>query len=195
MKTIIGILIAFVVCLGAATANAQTTFAGQGVSQTATNEYYIVPAGDGYAQIQYVNVNSDKAGATLRFFTPSQNSLVLTNTQSIGSSNITFTSNSTLTNGDYVVIRHATGNQWKYNVGAATATNVFLSMPLSNAIVAGDVLTEYSVAGSVLWGALTNSLNAGGAGIFNGPLAKPVVVEIDSTSAGALNVVAGEYKR
>ena len=194
MKNILSLVIALTACLSTASLHAQTTFAGQGVSQSATNEYYIVPAGDGYARIQYVNVNSDKAGATLRFLNPSGNAIVLTNAQSSGS-NITFTANTTLTNADFIVIRHATGNQWKYNVGAATATNVFLSMPLSNAIVAGDVLTEYRVAGMVVWGALTNSLDAGGAGIFNGERAKPVVVEIDSTSAGALNVVSGQYQR
>lgn len=177
-----------------AQAQVNATFAGQGDAQSGTNTWFLVPAGPGNAQIQFINAASDKAGSFIVFYTNAQ-SIVLTNTPAAGTSNITFTSNSTLTNGDFLVIRHATGNTFKYNVGAATATNVFLSRPLSNAVVSGDVLTEYRTAGRVAWGAATNSLPSYGSGIFNGPFGMPVLVELDSTSAGALNVVSGEYKR
>ncbi len=182
--------------LGVLHANAQSlTFAGQGTAQTATNHWFLVPAGSGNARIEFINAGSDKGGALITFLNPSGTQIVLTNTPAAGTSNITFTSNSTLTNGDAVVIRHQTGNTFKYNVGAATATNVFLSMPLSNAVVNGDVLVEYQRAGRVLWGVQTNSLNAAGAAIFNGLWAQPVLIELDTTSAGALNVVSGSYAR
>ncbi len=182
---------------GVSLANAQSvTFAGQGTVQSATNIWFLVPPGDGSPRVEFINAASDKAASFIAFYNPSGNQIVLTNTPTAGTTNITFTSNSTLTNGDFVVIRHsATGNTWKYQVGAATATNVFLSMPLSNAVVAGDVLQEYQRAGRVAWGAATNSLNANGGGIFNGLRAQPVLVELDSTSAGNLNVVSGIYAR
>lgn len=172
-----------------------TTFAGQGDTQSGTNTWFLVPAGPGNARIEFINAATDKATAYISFFTNRAAAIVLTNTPAAGTSNITFTSNSTLTNGDALVIRHQTGATYKYNVGSATGTNVFLTRPLSNAVVSGDVLNEYALAGRVAWPATTNSLNAAGSGIFNGPWGQPVLVELDSTSAGALNVVSGSYSR
>jgi len=193
MKNIIAII---VLLAGICTAAAQvpSTFSVNGNAQSASNHWAYVPAGNGNAQIQFINVASDKAGSYVTFRNPSGASIVLTNTPAAGTTNIAFTSNTTLTNGDVFVIRHATGNAYRYHVFSATGTGISTLNPLSNAVVAGDVLQEYTLGGRVLWGATTNSLGSG-AGLFSGGWAQPVLIELDSTAGGGLNVVSGEYKR
>lgn len=169
-----------------------------------TNSYVIITTHsfNGAApRIQYINAGSDKTGSKIQFYTSGQPDLVtatnstttlfVANTNGIGTVNM------------FIVIQHL--NNDTYELGRIASftgqTNIVLFNAPSTTAVPGDILYGQTSSGSIL----TSTNNANGAtplqkidmsgpGIYTGLQKKPLLMILDTTSAGDINAVNATFR-
>lgn len=149
-------------------------------------------------RVQYLNAASDKAGSAVQFYrVTSQITATYTN------STTTLPVNTTNTGVNWrsgtVIVRHLADDSYEKRTltNNTGSTNVVVTAAPLGTVLPGDIL-YYAVtsgAGTINWGASTNSLGPTAGGIYIGQKAKPLLLEIDATTYGALNVVSGDYVR
>lgn len=140
--------------------------------------------------VTYVSATSDKSTSKILFYN------VATSTGITGA-NTTTSIPVTATNGfaanDILIIEHQTTDTYERRiVSSVTATAVVVTVAPTTATVSGDVLHDCTTASSIPVGAAT--VSAIGNGIYVGQAKKPLLVEVDGTSACTLNAVTANYR-
>lgn len=170
------------------------TFAGQGNAGTTLSSYAIPADGNGTPRVQYINGTSDKSTSKFTFYTPGFSSLVTLATNA--SQAIVYAAGSLFSASDIVLLRHVSSASYeRLVVSSTTSTNITFSSNLASAVVAGDILYKMTSKGTIPVGATTKEINAGSGGVFNGLYSKPILVDLDGTSAVTINVASGIYEK
>jgi hypothetical protein len=145
--------------------------------------------------ITYLNATSDKAGSIVQFYTAGTPRTVnYTNSTTTLYLDSTNTSGQFTTNGGIVVIRHTATDTYERRilVFGSSLTNLLVTVAPTAAVVPGDFVYPMTTAGFIPCGAATLSLV--GNGIYAGLPGKPLLFELDGTSAVQVNAWAVEYK-
>jgi hypothetical protein len=190
---IVGIL--FLSILGL---QAQETFAGPGTGTT-TLSYCVAGPSSAYntkltgtPRLQYINATSDKAASVIQFYTagaPASVTGLSTNGQKvIKMAGTGYASN------DVLVVRSVSNNTYaRCVVTTNSTTTVTVAANLPWDLVTNDQVWKMTAGGSIPVGAATKELNAGAGAVYNGQKAKPLLFEIDGTSACHINAAAGYF--
>jgi len=185
---------------------ADTGFAVGTTNGATTLSYAVVPIGGSTAdascpRVQFINAGSDLATGKVQFY-----SVLDSITATYTNSTTTLFVNTTNTVGENwqagtVLIRHLAGGGYyeKRTLAANTgSTNIVVTVAPLGAVLPGDIVYYVSTtgAGTIFWGASTNSLGgSSAAGLYVGQRQRPLLLEINATTAGAINVVSGDYIR
>ena len=191
------------VMASAAPQPASTGFAVGTTNGATTLSYAVIPVGgdtaaDSAPRVQFINAGSDLATSQVQFYR-----VLSSITATYTNSTVTLFVNSTNTGDAWqsgtVLIWH--GLDGKYEKRTLTAntgsTNVVVTAATLGAVRPGDKLYKVTTtgAGAITWGASTNSLVGTGSALYIGQRQSPLLVEINATTAGAINVVSGDYIR
>lgn len=176
---------------------AADTFGGTGTDIGTTNCYYVASAlGNGVPRVQYFNITSDKSGSVITIFTPSAEKTASLATNA--SQAVVYLDNSatTFAAGDCVVFRRIVDDSYqRLTVSSATTTNVTMVQNLGATVAIGDIFYRMTSRGTIAVGAATKELNAASGALINGLSGKPLLVDIDGTSACQVNVISGVYEK
>jgi len=201
MKNLVKLLAVLAFIVSAFTVTAQTlpprlVFAGTGTAIGSTNSHYIVPAnGVGAPLITSWDVTGD-TGSTLRFFTPSANTILTAATAVSPGTNLTCVGTGFSANDTVVLWHKITDTYERLVVASASATNVTTTAAIASAAVAGDILFKMALAGSATGVTNTAGVQRSSAGgLFAADVNKPILVQFTGTSAASINSVAGTYVR
>lgn len=201
MKNLLKLLAGLAFTVSAFTVTAQTlpprlVFAGTGTAIGSTNSHYIVPAnGVGAPLITSWDVTGD-TGSTLRFFTPSANTILTAATAVSPGTNLTCVGTGFSANDTVVLWHKITDTYERLVVSTASATNVTTTAAIAAAAVAGDILFKMALAGSATGVTNTSGVQRSSAGgLFAADVNKPILVQFTGTSAASINSVAGTYVR
>lgn len=201
MKNLLKLLAVLAFTASAFTVTAQTlpprlVFAGTGTAIGSTNSHYIVPAnGVGAPLITSWDVTGD-TGSTLRFFTPSANTILTAATAVSPGTNLTCVGTGFSANDTVVLWHKITDTYERLVVSTASATNVTTTAAIAAAAVAGDILFKMALAGSATGVTNTAGVQRSSAGgLFAADVNKPILVQFTGTSAASINSVAGTYVR
>lgn len=196
-KLISTLLVLAVVCLPA------QLFAQSGLKSTATGGTdvgttlcYAVISANGNNQsapvLTYLNATSDKAASVVQFYTagtPVRADVASSTTNLVVASGDTngFAAN------DVVIIRHLATDTYERRILTpnTTATNLNLTVAPTTTVAVGDLIYKATAAGSIPVGNATKELV--GPGIYAGQRGKPLLLEVDGTSACQINAVAASY--
>lgn len=201
MKNLMKLIAVLAFIVSAFTVTAQTlpprlVFAGTGTAIGSTNSHYIVPAnGVGAPLITSWDVTGD-TGSTLRFFTPSANTILTAATAVSPGTNLTCVGTGFSANDTVVLWHKITDTYERLVVASASATNVTTTAAIASAAVAGDILFKMALAGSATGVTNTAGVQRSSAGgLFAADVNKPILVQFTGTSAASINSVAGTYVR
>ncbi len=200
MKKLLSILLALALLAGlAAGAWALTTAAQSGSASGTDMSAFIIP-GDSNARVRILaaNVTSDKAGSYLRAFWNSDG--VSTTVDSAGADTLLPVAATTgFGAGDLIAIQTPEGLVIERTVASVDAG---VSLTLASALASGygsvgdavyklgDSVTDSDAAFPV--GAATvEKTNA--LGVYRGPRNSPILLLLDSTSAGSMNYITWDY--
>lgn len=168
-------------------------FAGGGTDVGTTLCYAVVSANgknQGVPVVTYVNATSDKAASVIQFYTITANTAanVVSTTTAIP---VTLTNG--FASGDIIVIRHLLDDTYERRILTTftTATNLVVTVAPTVALVVGDIVYRAATAGFIPCGAATQAI--AGEGIYAGQPGKPLLLEVDCTSAGQINAVAAKF--
>jgi hypothetical protein len=177
-----------------APAFADDTFSGPGTSGTTLSYFVSSAAGNGTPRVQYLNGTSDKSTSKFTFWTPSA---VFTITTGTNASQATiFCDGTSVTNSDVLVVRHVASDTYERLIfTSSTASTITFTANLAAATAAGDQVYKMANKGTIPVGATTKEINANNGGIFNGLSTKPVLIDLDGTSAVTINVASGKYEK
>ena len=189
-KYIIGLVVMLASLISISTqAQELKAWGGGGTDVGTTLCYAIVPdtgQNGSTPLVTYLNATSDKAASVVQFYN-------ITNTliaQAAGSATNVYVA-ATNGYGDNAVVIHksiASGTLKRLVVYAPTAsTNLAFTTTPSPAIAAGDSLFLCVTSGSIPVGNATKELDGGG--IYAGQRGKPLLLEVDGTSACQINAV------
>lgn len=170
------------------------TFAGTGTDVSTNLCYYIASANyAGIPRVQYINATSDLTSSAITFYSTAT-PLLVTTAQSIATNIITAVG-TTFSGSDVVIVRHVSTDTYERAVvSSANGTTITLSANLSAIAAVGDLVYKCTAAGSIPVGNTTKELNAGVGGIYNGVAGRPLLVEVNGTSACQVNCVSGIYQ-
>lgn len=188
--------VAFAACVALALllpAFAEDAFSGAGTGST-TLSYYIPTMSFGGAPfVTYVSATSDKASSVIKFYSAA--SPVFVNaTSASGGTNISVVPTG-ITNNNVIVVRSIANDTYqRLVVSSASATNIFTTAALSFTLNANDPVFLMTANGTIPVGSNTVSASTSG-GVAFGSKGKPLLLEVDGTSACSLNLAAGRYLR
>lgn len=196
---------ALAVCAFALTCSAQLSLIppSNGFSVSTTNadvnpSYAVVSArsaNNGTPAVYSVNVNSDLASAQLKSYKCTAQTAARYATNSTVTLSVSQTNG--FISGDIIVIRHLlTDNYEKRTLTTmGAATNLIVTVAPLEAVVPGDLIYNMKTANAALLkiGAVTNSINGGGGPLLVGQKGIPLLLEVTSTTLGALNNASGIY--
>lgn len=147
--------------------------------------------------VRYLNAGSDKVAGIVQFYKVTAQCTAAYATNSTTTLSVNRTNG--FSSGDVVIIRHLTDDSYEKRIltTMTASTNLITTVAPLGAVVPGDIVYRCTTtgAGTIYWGASTNSINASGAPLYVGQKDTPLLLEIDATTAGAINVVAGDYVR
>lgn len=200
MKTIKYFIAALLVCLRLPAFALDDPQNGFGVGSTNFNvnpSWAIIPArsaNGGAPAVNFIAAGSDLAGAVVSFYK------VTAQTVARYSTNVTVTLSVDRTNGfasgTVIIIQHLANDSYEKKIltTMTASTNLITTVAPAGTVSPGDIIYAVSTssAPSIAWGATTNTISAA-APIVVGQRGKPLLVEINSTSAGQLRAVGGTY--
>lgn len=170
-------------------------FAGGGTDVGTTLCYAVVSANgknQGAPVVTYLNATSDKAASVVQFYSIATNTTAnyVSTTTSLP---VQYTNG--FASGDIIVIRHLSKDTYERRILTTFtgATNLTVTVAPTVALAVGDQVYKATATGSIPCGATTLSLL--GTGIYAGQNGKPLLLEVDSTSAGQINAVAAKYEQ
>jgi len=177
--------------LSPATYNMGASIASAGAGST--NAYAILPASsanEGAPVVTYVNATSDKAGAKIQCYRVGE---ISTASKVNSTTSVYVDDNASPSNATLIVIWHASAGTYERlaATAASTATNCVTTVAPATAVAPGDMVYSMSAAGFVPLGATNVAVN--GPGVFYGQLGLPLLIDVDGTSACAVNVLSGIY--
>lgn len=205
IKAILGLGLIGLIGLVGCNANAQTVrgtpqfgFAACTTNGSTTLSYAIVSANSangGVPVVQYVNAASDKANSALQFYrVDAQTSATYTN------STVTLPVQGTnsIADGGVIIIRHVLDDTYEKRILTTStgSTNLVTTVAPWGTVVPNDIIyhATKTAAGCIRWGASTNSVGPSVGAIYVGQAGLPLLVEIDATTLGEVNVISGVYK-
>lgn len=166
-----------------------------------TLSYAIVSArsaNNGTPVLQYLNSGSDVATGTVRFGKVI-NEITATHTNSTTTIFVNTTNPpGTAVNfkAGTIIIRHMIDDSYEKRTLANNtgSTNIVVTAASLGEVRPGDKIYYVTTnAATILQGAATNSLNASGGALFVGQKGKPLLIEVNATTAGTINVASGVY--
>jgi hypothetical protein len=172
----------------------QLTAYATGGTDVGTTLCYAVISANGRAQvapvITFLNVTSDKATSVVQFYTLGSPTGA---SQTNATVSVPVGSTNTFVSGDVIVIQHLADDTYERRVLTTftSSTNLTLTVAPTSAVVPGDLIYRATTAGFIPCGAATLSLT--GSGIYSGQPGKPLLLEVDCTSAGQVNAVCAVY--
>lgn len=194
MKTTFNALFALIVMLALSlTAQAQKWVSGTSTDIGVTNTYYIARADlAGQPVVSYFSATSDKATSAIRGYSTAA-PIPVTATAASGQAVVTHASGaSAFAGNDIVIVRSVANNTYQRCVVASdTATSVTFNENLNFALAAGDQLYIATVSASIPVAAATVSVLDD---TFVGTEGRPLLIDLDGTSASQINTVTVEYK-
>lgn len=174
-------------------ASAQKWVSGTSTDIGATNTYYIARADlAGQPVVSYFSATSDKAASTIKGYS-SAAGIPVTATAASGQAVVTHASGSSAFAGnDIVIVRSVANNTYQRCVVASdTATSVTFVENLNFALAAGDQMYIATVNASIPVAAATVSVLDD---TFVGTEGRPLLIDLDGTSASQINTITIEYK-
>jgi hypothetical protein len=163
-------------------------------------------ANGGAPAIRALNAGSAMATAVVQFYKVTAQATV-THTNSTTTLFVNNTNGFSSGASDVIIIRHNADDSYEKRIlqssGQSASTNLSVTVAPVGTVVPGDQIyrcstttAEKALAGTIFWGASTNTLSAGGAPIYVGQPGLPLLLEINSSGSDAsINVVAGDYVR
>jgi len=174
-------------------AQAQRWVSGTSTDIGATNTYYIAPAGRaGQPVVLYFSATSDKAASTIKGYTAAAG-IPVTATAPSDQTVVTHASGaSAFAANNIVIVRSVANNTYQRCVVASdTATSVTFNENLNFALAAGDQLYIATVNAQIPVAAATVSVISE---TFVGSEGRPLLIDLDGTSASQINTITVEYK-
>lgn len=194
MKTLFKFLLSFVALFALThSASAQRWISGTSIDIGATNTYYIAPADRvGQPVVSYFNATSDAAGSTIKGYTTGAG-IPATAAAASGQAVVTHASGTGAFNAnDVVIVRSVANNTYQRCVVASrTGTSVTFNENLNFSLVAGDQLYVATLSSTIPVGAATVSVLDD---TFVGTEGRPLLVDLNGTSASQINLITIEYK-
>lgn len=201
MKTLINLTLAAVLLTASIPALADNpvpldSFAAGGTAVGTTLSYVVVSEYSKNAGTPVVTAicgQSDKEGALIQFYSPNTNTYA-------NYVNSTVTIPVAFTNGfgvnDIIVIRHKATDTYERRVLTTStgSTNLVVTSAPTTAVAVGDTIYRMATDGAIRWNSVTNTITASD-GFYAGLPGKPVLVELDCTSVGVLQLVKAKYER
>lgn len=177
--------------------NTQTSLTFADTASGTTLASYVIPIGDGHPSVTYVNATSDKAGSVLQFYKATSGSHTLAIATNASQAVVWVPDGTKYSANDVVVLRHklSTGDIYeRLVVSSATSTNLTMTGNLSTAVLVGDQLWKMTKYGTIPVGAATKEVASSVAyGLYNAPGGRPVLLDLDGTSACKINLITGRY--
>ncbi len=200
-----GALVGVALCCLALTASAQLSLIppSNGFSVSTTNadvnpSYAVVSArsaNNGTPAVYSVNVNSDLASAVLKSYKCTADTVARYATNATVTLSVTQTNG--FSSGDIIVIRHLLTDNYERRIltTMTASTNLIVTVAPLEAVVPGDLIYNMKTANAafIKIGATTNSFNGGGGPLLVGQKGFPLLLEVTSTTLGALNAACGIY--
>lgn len=160
-------------------------------------------ANGGAPAVYHINAGSDATLASLRFYrvvsqTEAKFATNATTTISVASTNTPGTSSGWGWNAGTIIIRHMLDDTYeKRTLTTATGNTNIVTTAAPSTTVPGDIIylvVTNATMGLTATGAVgTNSVNGGGGPIYVGQKGKPLMVEVNGTSAAVINSIGGLY--
>lgn len=145
------------------------------------------------ALLQYINVTSDKASSVIKFYTAAD-PVSPTATAAVAQKDVEVPDGTAFSGGDIVVIRKtSTGELQRAVVDSVADDTVTMVANLGFAIGTDDELFIMTAAGTIPVGAATKELIAAPGFLRAGEVDKPLLVDLDGTSACSINAASGIY--
>jgi hypothetical protein len=166
--------------------------AGTGTDVSTTLCYYAFSSkGAGTPVIKYLNVTSDKASSVVQFYTAGS-SILVTNSVIAGTNTILLTgTTSGFQTNDVIVIRSVSNDTYqRTSVSQVAAGSIVTAQNTAFALAAGDVIYRMSTAGAIPVGNATVTITGA---CYSGARDKPLLLEVDGTSACQINAVYAEW--
>lgn len=173
-------------------------WAGGGTDVSTNLCYSVVSANSknqGSPVLTYLNATSDKAGSVVQFYTAGQPVVANdTNTTVTIPVNVSNSSNYFNANGGIIVIQHKATDTYERRVLTTFTgtTNIVVTVAPTTTVAIGDIIWPMTAAGSIPVGNATLTLGPGD-GIYCGQKMKPLLMEIDGTSACQINAAAAKF--
>lgn len=170
-----------------------SVWSGGGTDVSTTLCYTVVSANsknNGQPVVTYLNATSDKAASVLTFYTAgTPTSCNYTNT----TVSIPVNSTNGFAANDVIVIWHKLTDTYERRIvdTFTSATNITVTVASTAATVPGDQIYKATAAGTIPVGNATKELN--GTGIYSGQRGKPLLIDLDGTSAVQVNAASAIY--
>jgi hypothetical protein len=194
MKRIFNFLLTVLAAMAVTlTVSAQRWVSGTSTDIGATNTYFIARADlAGQPVVSYFSATSDKAASTIKGYSTAAG-IPVTATAASGQAVVTHASGaSAFAANDIVIVRSVANNTYQRVVVASdTSTSVTFNENLNFALAAGDQLYIATVNAQIPVAAATVSVISE---TFAGTEGRPLLVDLDGTSASQINAITVEYK-
>jgi hypothetical protein len=194
MKRIFNFLLTVLAAMAVTlTVSAQRWVSGTSTDIGATNTYFIARADlAGQPVVSYFSATSDKAASTIKGYSTAAG-IPVTATAASGQAVVTHASGaSAFAANDIVIVRSVANNTYQRVVVLSdTSTSVTFNENLNFALAAGDQLYIATVNAQIPVAAATVSVISE---TFAGTEGRPLLVDLDGTSASQINAITVEYK-
>lgn len=149
-------------------------------------------ANNGTPAVSYINATSDKSTSKVQFYKVTAQAVAqLTNS----TTTLYVRGTNGFASGDAVVIRHIADDSYEKRTltSNSASTNLVVTAAPLGAVTQGDIIYKVVTtgAGSIPCGSAT--ITPSGTYLYVGQQGKPLLVELDATTSGTLNVVGGVY--
>lgn len=142
--------------------------------------------------LTYINATSDKAASVLQFYTGGTR--IAPAAAASGQADVDVPDGSAFSGGNIVILHDRDGDQLQRLVVDSVADDtVTFTANLSFALTANDSLYIMTAGASIPVGAATKEVSAAPGAIVAGSESGPFLVDLDGTSACAINAASGIY--
>jgi|ERR1043165_3202543 hypothetical protein len=174
----------------------QLAFSTCSTNPQTTLSYAVVSANSangGVPVVRFISAGSDKATSRVQFYrVDAFTSANYTNS----TTRLDVDSTNNIADGGTIVIRHTIDDTYeKRTLTTSTgSTNLVVTVAPLEAVIPGDIIyhVTQSGAGCIRLGVATNNIS--GDSVYVGQAGYPLLLEVDATTSGELNVVSGTYR-
>lgn len=169
-------------------------YATGGTDVSTTLCYAVISAysvNGGSPVVTYLDATSDKAGSVVQFYS---SSAPINVTGSSSTTNLACSTNGIVgvASNAVLVIQHTSTDTYERRIAYLVGpTNVAVSATFDSAVAAGDKIWLQTAKGSIPVG--NASISKLGDGIYSGTPGRPLLLEVDGTSACQINAANAKY--